>query len=164
MPFTNSAIRRAILGTVATFALAMPALAGDIKVHDPYALSSGAMAKAGAAFMQIMNEGTEDDRLINVKSDIAKMTELHTHEIDDQGVARMMKVEEGFVIPAGGMHSLQRGGDHVMFMGLTQTLAQGDNIALTLVFENAGEMVIDVPVDLVRKPGGAMKMQHNSDN
>ncbi|MCB1368085.1 MAG: copper chaperone PCu(A)C [Rhodobacteraceae bacterium] len=164
MPFTTSLIRRGILGTVATFALAMPALAGDITVHDPYALSSGAMAQAGAAFMQIMNEGPEDDRLIDVRSDIAKMTELHTHEIDAQGVARMMKVEEGFVIPAGGMHSLQRGGDHVMFMGLTQALEHGDSVAVTLVFEKAGEMVIDVPVDLARKPGGGMKMQHKTDN
>ena len=148
-------------GAAALFAL--PAFADSkIMVNDAYARASGMMATAGAAFMQIENHGDEDDQLIDARSDIAKKVELHTHKIDDQGVAKMLHVPEGFTIPAGGMHALARGGDHVMFMGLNDKMEDGKMVTVTLVFEKAGEVTIEVPVDLQRKPmNGAMKMDHS---
>lgn len=65
---------------------------------------------------------------------------------------RMMEVEEGFVIPAGGHHALQRGGDHVMLLGLSAPMTDGDSLPMVLVFETAGEVAVDVPVDLARQP------------
>jgi len=79
------------------------------------------------------------------------------------GVMKMMHVEEGFAVAAGETHMLQRGGDHVMLMGLNQELKQGDTITLTLSFEKAGDMVVEVPVDLARKPAaGGMKHSNHS--
>ncbi|WP_417210790.1 copper chaperone PCu(A)C [Antarctobacter sp.] len=135
-------------GAVA-LSLATPALA-EIVVKDPYARSSGPTAKAGAAFMVIENTGPEDDRLIAVASEIAVRVELHTHKDMGEGVMRMMEVKEGIVVPAGGVHMLQRGGDHVMFMGLTGPMEQGNTVTVTLTFEKAGEMVVEIPVDLER--------------
>lgn len=131
---------------------ALPAMAADIHIHDPFARVSSIMAQSGAAFMMIENRGDSDDRLMAARSDVAARVELHTHVEDDQGVIRMIEVAEGFAIPAGGGHGLYRGGDHVMFMGLTRQLAHGDVVEVTLVFENAGEIVIEVPVDLERQP------------
>ena len=59
---------------------------------------------------------------------------------------RMRHVEDGFEIPAGGTHALERGADHVMFMGLTGGFADGETVTVTLTFENAGDITIDVPV------------------
>ncbi|ASP23137.1 copper chaperone PCu(A)C [Antarctobacter heliothermus] len=143
-------LKTLFVGAVA-LALATPVLA-DIVITDPYARSSGPTAKAGAAFMVIENTGTEDDRLIGVSSEVAVRVELHTHKDMGEGVMRMMEVEEGFAVPAGGTHMLQRGGDHVMFMGLNGPMEQGKTVAVTLIFEKAGEMVVDIPVDLERKP------------
>ena len=132
--------------------LAVPALAGDITVSDAYARASSPVAKSGAAFMTLRNAGDTDDRLVGVSSEAAAKVELHTHKDDGNGVMQMLHVEEGFVVPAGGMHMLERGGDHVMLMGLTGPMSQGDTVTLTLTFENAGDMVVDVPVDLERQP------------
>ncbi len=129
--------------------LAMPA-AAEIVVKDAYARSSNAMA--GAAFMAIENTGPEDDRLIGAASDAAKRVELHTHRDMGGGVMKMMHVEEGFALPAGETHMLMRGGDHVMFMGLNSTMEHGDTVTVTLTFEKAGEQVVEIPVDLERKP------------
>ena len=137
------------------------AFAGDIMVMDPYARSATKVSKSGAAFMTIMNHSATDDRLMAARSDIAKKVELHTHIKSDDGVMRMTHVEEGFNIPANGSHSLARGSDHVMFMGLANPMAQGDEFTLTLVFENAGEVEITVPVDLDRKPGDTA-MSHDN--
>lgn len=143
--------------------LAVPALAQDITVTDAYARSASPVAKSGAAFMVIKNAGDTEDRLIDVRSDAAAKVELHTHKDMGEGVMKMMQVEEGFAIPAQGMHMLARGGDHVMLMGLAQPMKQDDVISITLVFENAGEMVVEVPVDLERQPEqGGHTMKHGS--
>ncbi|WP_171125559.1 MULTISPECIES: copper chaperone PCu(A)C [unclassified Ruegeria] len=141
-----------LLATVAAVTLTTAAWAQDsITVEDAYARSSGKSAKAGAAFMMIQNSGETDDRLIAAESDVAARVELHTHQVDANGVAKMLHVEEGFVIPAGETHMLKRGGDHVMFMGISAPFEQGATVPVTLVFENAGEIVVDIPVDLERK-------------
>ncbi|MBL1436759.1 MAG: copper chaperone PCu(A)C [Rhodobacteraceae bacterium] len=128
---------------------ALPALA-EINIQDPYARASSPAARVGAAFMVISNSGDEDDRLISVSSDAAKRIELHTHVITD-GVAKMMEVEEGFVVPAHGEVLLQRGGYHVMMMGLTAPFVQGETITLNLVFENAGAQTLVVIIDSERQ-------------
>lgn len=137
---------------VALFA-AMPAMA-DIVVKDAYARAANTMA--GAAFMVIENTGPEDDQLIDARSDVAKRVELHTHKDMGDGIMKMMHVEEGFAIPAGAEHALMRGGDHVMFMGLNGPMEQGDMVTVTLVFEKAGEIAVEIPVDLERKQGHGM--------
>ncbi|UWQ13799.1 copper chaperone PCu(A)C [Aliiroseovarius sp. M344] len=151
---------KTILAATAASLVALPALAeGDIMINDAYARAAGMNAMAGAAFFEIMNKGEEDDRLIAAKSDVAKLVELHTHKETAEGVMQMMEVKEGFPVAAGGMHMLQRGGDHVMFMGLNQPFEDGSTISVTLVFEKAGEMTVDIPVDLNRNPMGG-GMQH----
>lgn len=102
--------------------------------------------------MGLLNETDTEDRLIDARSEVAARVEIHTHVEDANGVMRMIKVEDGIRIPAGGMALLERGGDHVMLMGLTAPLAQGDEIDVTLIFEQAGEMTVTIPVDLTRKP------------
>ncbi len=163
---------KTLFAATAAMSFAIPAFAGSmIMVEDAYARAAGMNAVAGAAFMQLMNHGDEDDRLIAVRSEASKRVELHTHIKGDGGVMRMVEVEEGFALPAGGTHMLQRGGDHVMFMGLNQPWHQGDTVSVTLVFEKAGEMAVEIPVDLQRMPAGAAmqmdeshSMQHGKDN
>ncbi|GAA6158645.1 copper chaperone PCu(A)C [Ruegeria sp. HU-ET01832] len=144
-----------LLATLAAATIATAAVAQDsIAVEDAYARSSGKTAKAGAAFMMIENTGDADDRLIAVESEAAARVELHTHEVDANGVAKMIHVEEGFVIPAGEARALKRGGDHVMFMGLTAPFEEGSTVPVTLIFEKAGEVEVDIPVDLKRHDAG----------
>ena len=145
-------LKSTILAASAAAFLAFPAFAQAIAVQDPYARSASAMATTGAAFMVITNTGGAADRLIGVTSDVAEKVELHTHREDANGVMRMIHVEEGFELPEGGEIVMERGGHHVMFMGLKEPMAQGDMIDLTLVFEQAGEVAVQVPVDLERMP------------
>ncbi len=135
----------------ATLALTSAALADGIMVKDPYARSSRPNAPTGAAFMTLMNTSDTDDRLIAARSEAAKRVELHTHIDKGNGVMQMTEIEGGIALPAGGMHEMKRGGDHVMLMGLTAPLVQDETISVTLVFEQAGEIVFEIPVDNDRK-------------
>ncbi|MEO9778097.1 MAG: copper chaperone PCu(A)C [Sedimentitalea sp.] len=149
-------IKSNLLAAATLLTLTGTAWAGDsaanISVMDPYARSSTASSATGAAFMMLKNGTDQDDRLVAVKSDIAERVELHTHIEDANGVMKMREVEGGFEVAAGETHMLKRGGDHVMFLGLKQPLSDGDIIPLTLTFEKAGDVMIEVPVDLARKP------------
>ena len=143
--------RAALVSAVVSTVLATAVFAQDgLKIADPYARAASPNAKAGAAFMIIENHTATEDRLLSASSDVAARVELHTHIDDGNGTMQMREVEDGFVIPAGGAHVLGRGGDHVMFMGLTRSLKEGDTVTVTFTFEKAGEMVVDIPVDLDR--------------
>lgn len=149
-------VRTMLLSVLAAVTLAVPGYAGEtIVVHDAYIRSTTPTSPTGAAFMVLMNHSDSDDTLTGARSDIAKRVEIHTHIQDADGVMRMRQLEGGIVLKAGEMHLLERGGDHVMFMGLTESLEQGAMVTITLEFENAGDMTIDVPVDRERKAGQA---------
>lgn len=138
------------------------ALAGDIQIEDSYARAASPIAKSGAAFMQISNMGAESDTLIAARTDAAMNPELHTHIMED-GIAMMREVEGGILVKAGEMTMLQRGGYHVMLMGLTQPLTHGETITIILTFEKAGEVVIEVPIDNERQgPTAEHKMNMDS--
>ncbi|RMD88470.1 MAG: copper chaperone PCu(A)C, partial [Alphaproteobacteria bacterium] len=129
-------------------------------IEDAYFRMASPMAPSGAAFMVIHNDGDEDDRLIDARSPIARRVELHTHIDMGDGVMKMTHDEDGFEIPAHGSHALARGGDHVMFMGLIDRPAEGATIPLTLVFEKAGEIALEVPVTIGK--GGGMNHDHGA--
>ncbi len=137
-------------------ALSSPSFAGDIAVEGVWARASAGMARAGAAFMTIKNSG-ETDKLVAAKADVSKRVELHTH-LHEDGVMKMRQVEN--IEAAKGMTMLKPGGLHVMFMGLNAPFKAGTNFPLTLVFEKAGEIKVDVKV---RKAGamGAGEMKHD---
>jgi hypothetical protein len=139
----------------------IPALASaQVAIEDPYARAASPSAISGAAFMQIMNMGEAEDRLVAAASDVAERVELHTHVMDGD-VMRMVEVEEGFAVPAGESISLERGGMHVMFLGLNRPLTQGDEVEVTLTFEQAGDVTVTIPVDNERMPAGmGHGMQH----
>lgn len=140
---------------------AAPAFAHQgIHIENPYARTNGGIGATGAIFLEIMNHADTDDRLIGVASDVAEKVELHTHKASADGVMSMSAVPEGVAIAALQGHSLKRGGDHIMLMGLRQDLKDGDVIHLTLSFEHAGKVKVDVPVDNARKPEAADPMDH----
>lgn len=142
----------------------MAAAHDGIHVEDAYARVSGENAKSAAVFMTLVNHSVEDDRLLSVTSDAADRAELHTHTLDANGVMHMGEVTEGFPIAGEKPHMLDRGGDHIMLLGLKQGLKPGDTVTLTLKFARGEELMIEVPVDNDRKPGaaahdmGSMKM------
>lgn len=131
----------------------LPALASaHMVIEDAYARASSPIAVSGAAFMTIFNHSEMDDRLIGVTSTAAERLELHTHITEENGLLRMVEVEEGFAIVAGDTIALERGGMHVMMLGLTNPLVQGEQIEVTFTFEHADPVVQTITIDNERQP------------
>jgi len=123
---------------------------GPLTITDPWARASAGMARAGAAFMTIRNDGTTD-RLISASADISDVVELHTH-IKDGEVMRMRRVD-AIEVTGGTETHLQPGGLHVMFIGLHAPLEEGQTFPLSLTFEAAGTVKVSVTVQGVASMG-----------
>jgi copper(I)-binding protein len=119
---------------------------GTLEIAHPAILTPPAGAKSAAGYLGIVNTGSTADRLLGVETGIAKRAVLHTTEHSDDGVARMVHLD-AINIPANGTVLLEPGGMHIMLMGLTGPLTQGDMIPATLVFERAGEVEIRLSVE-----------------
>ncbi len=154
-------LRRTLAALVAAASLAGSAGAheyklGDLEIGHPYAIETPASAKSGAGYLSITNTGSEPDRLVAVKADFP-MVAVHKTEVDAAGVARMEAVD-GLEIAPGQTVTLEPGGMHVMFMGLTAPWAVGDKIDATLVFEKAGQVDVQFHVQ-ARGEGGTQMDQ-----
>lgn len=133
--------------TLAAIAALMPvaALAHDgMHVNDAYARSANPMT--GAVFMQLENHRDVACTLQAVRSDVAERVELHSHTQKD-GVMKMGRIEGGIQIAPHQSHMLERGGDHVMLLGLTRPLKDGDSFDLTLDFGDCGTESVTATLD-----------------
>jgi periplasmic copper chaperone A len=132
-------------------------VAGDLQIIHPHIPQPFASAKSAGGFMAIVNNGTTPDRLIGIESDIAAKVEVHESRVDAEGVGTMTHVD--FIeIPAGGTVSLEHGGYHVMFMGLTGPLLEGEMRKAVLVFEKAGRVEVEFEID----PPAGMGADHST--
>ena len=99
----------------------------------------------GAFYFTITNNGDESDRLVKIETDMADIVEIHNVEMDD-GVMQMVPMHDGVEIAAGESIVLEPGGFHVMLIGITESMLDGEDFTATLHFENAGEVEITVPI------------------
>lgn len=117
---------------------------GALTITDAFARAAAVPGGASAAYLTVSTAGAAD-RLLSAESPAAARVELHTHELDASGVARMREVP--FIpVSVDAPAVLAPGGLHIMLMGLTAPLVAGDDIALTLTFETAGSVTLTVPV------------------
>lgn len=125
-------------------ALAADYKVGDLTISDPWSRALPPNAPAGAAYFTVTNQGQAQDRLVGAASDVAGKAELHTH-VKSGEMMRMQKVD-AVDIPAGGEATFAPGGNHVMLIGLKRPLKDGEQFPLTLEFEKAGKVQVEVPV------------------
>ncbi len=141
-----AALVLAVCSAQAPAALAHEATAGDIGIAHPWARASLSLeARNGAAYLTVRNAGSRTDRLIGASTHVADRAELHAHETEND-VMKMRPV--GAVeIPPGGTVALEPGGLHVMLLGLRTPLAKGMTFPMTLRFESAGEVDVEVTIE-----------------
>ncbi|MCW5723132.1 MAG: copper chaperone PCu(A)C, partial [Devosia sp.] len=85
------------------------------------------------------------DRLIAASAPIAKETQIHEMAMEGD-VMKMRQLADGIVLPPGETVTLKPGGLHIMFMGLNTSLVEGEIVPVTLTFENAGTITIDMAI------------------
>jgi copper(I)-binding protein len=151
--------RRLFLAAVVSV-LALPAMAhdykiGSIEITTPWTRATPPSARTGGGFMTITNKGTVADRLVAARSNASDKVEVHEMQMDGS-VMRMRELAKGLEIPPGATVMLKPGSYHIMFMELKAPLAKDAKVPVTLVFEKAGSIDIQLDVQAM----GAMPQGH----
>lgn len=139
--------------------------AGPIMIDQPWARATPPGAQTAAAYLTIMNHGTEDDVLVAASSPQADRVEFHETTMTG-GVMRMRPATRGLAVPAHGTIELKPdGGYHLMLGGLKAPLRSGTMLPVTLRFAKAGPIDVVFAVEPIgaRGPsaGAAPEHQHH---
>lgn len=102
---------------------------------------------ASAAYMVLVNNSANADAIVKAESDVAKTVELH-NVIMENNVMQMRQVE-AIEVPANGQVELKPGGFHVMLIGLTRDLKEGEEVVIKLTTRSGKTIEVKAPV---RKP------------
>ena len=122
-----------------------PVVAGSLAITQAWTRATPPGAATGAGYLTISNSGETSDRLLSVASTQAAIGEIHQMTmVDDRMVMR--PVADGLVIPAGGTVVLEPGGLHFMFVQLGAGFVEGSIVTVSLTFEIAGFVEIDLIV------------------
>jgi copper(I)-binding protein len=130
--------------------------ADSVRAHGAFARAVAPGQTNSAAFMELTNEGRDDHALVAAESNACRAVELHTHLVED-GMMKMRPVDR-IELRAGGVTRLEPGGLHVMLIGLERALSAGDEVGITLVFEDGSRKRVTAPVRGVR--GGTHRSRH----
>ena len=124
-----------------------PAEGPAISVEGVWGRPSPKVAAAGAFYMVIQNEGSQDDKLVGGSSPACEFVELHEAYLTEEGAMGMRPVTGGVIeIPAGGEAELKPGGLHVMCINKLADFEVGAMLDLTLEFEQTGKMTLEVEI------------------
>ncbi|MGQ0531809.1 MAG: copper chaperone PCu(A)C [Caulobacteraceae bacterium] len=115
-----------------------------IELREARAAPTPSGVEVSAGYLTVDNNTSVDDRLLRVTSPRAQRVEIH--EMIMNGAVMRMRPMETLTIPAHERVILAPGGAHLMFYGVTQPFAEGEEIPVQLTFETAGEVNIVLPV------------------
>lgn len=154
MRYVYAALAALALAAATALLQARPAAAheyraGAIHIDHPVVTPTPGGRNVTAGYFTLHNSADTPDQLVGASSPLAGRVEIHRTSRSEAGVMRMELLPEGVALPAGEAVVFRRGGLHLMLLEVTRPLAEGDEVPLTLVFENAG--AVDV-VAMVERP------------
>ena len=129
--------------------------AGTIYIVAPFSRALPPISKNGAVYLTLTNHGHLSDQLIGAATPIAEYTEIHTHRMED-GMMKMRKVDQ-VELPHNEEVTFVPGGNHIMLIGLSQTLKEGERFSLMLHFKEAGQTIVEVIIEAA----GATSASHS---
>ena len=155
MTISRSLLSLALAFLCTTGALAHGYKLGSLEIGHPWARATPPSAMAGGGFLTVTNKGSEPDRLISAKSPAAARVEIHEMKMDGN-IMRMRELEKGLEIPPGATVTLAPGGFHLMMMELKGPLTKDSKVPMTLTFEKAGVIEVELAVEAM----GASPPEH----
>jgi copper(I)-binding protein len=119
---------------------------GPIEIRRAWARSTSTSDLTAGGFFTIVNKGAAADRLVAVSSPVVSRIEIHAIKVVGADIA-MRPLENGIAIPADSTVTLKPRGYHLMMIGLKAPVAVGATVPVTLVFEGAGAVDVELTVE-----------------
>src|SRR6516162_11900768 len=138
--------KRFLLTLLAGLLWAATAGAADsaIKIDKAWARATMQPGATGVVYLTVSNSGPAADRLVSVSSPVAAGAGLHIMLME--GTVMQMRPVDALDVKPGDTVQLKPGGLHIMLTNLKEALKQGQHFPLTLDFEKAGRVEVEVTV------------------
>ena len=117
---------------------------GKLSIVEPWARATIGQGKNGVAYLTVVNHGETADRLLAVTTPVARKAGLHTHLME--GGMMKMRPLEAIEVKGRASAILKPGSLHIMLMGLKAPLKEGATFPMTLTFERAGSVEVEVHI------------------
>ncbi|MXW04581.1 MAG: copper chaperone PCu(A)C [Gemmatimonadetes bacterium] len=118
--------------------------ADDLEIDGAWVRATPPNRDVTAAYLVIRNRSDQPRELLSVETPAAAYTELHAmRQVDD--MMEMDKIE-GVVVPAQGEAALEPGGNHIMLFGVSNPLEEGEEVTLTLRFDDQSARTVTAEV------------------
>ena len=120
----------------------------SVAVRDAWVRALPGSAPATAVYMTLVNGTDTEDHLVAVESSACGSLELHETTMSSDGTMSMHQIgREGIPMPPGRAVVLESGGIHVMCLEPSVPLTAGTTIAVTLRFDLAEPVSLEIPVE-----------------
>ena len=121
---------------------------GGVAVQDPWTNATLRLAAGNAVYLTVRNTGAAPLKLTGASSPKGSAT-LHESIAGADGVVRMMRLLSLEIAP-GETAAFKPEGMHIMLTGLAVGLRENETVPLTLMFENADAVTVEVMVESTR--------------
>jgi copper(I)-binding protein len=118
---------------------------GRLVISDPWARAVSEASPECGGFFAVTNKGEVADRLVSASSPLAERIEIHAIRVVGADI-KMRPLPDGLRIPAGTALTLKPRGYHLLMLGMKVPLARGASLPVTLVFDNAGSVEIELEI------------------
>ncbi|MEX2476681.1 copper chaperone PCu(A)C [Marinobacter sp.] len=117
-----------------------------VSIEHPWSRPTPPGTPMGVGYMAITNSSDRDITLISVTTPRAGKVTIHESLMTD-GIMRMKPLTAGLPIPAGETVELKPHGYHMMLEKLTAPLEEGERVPLTLDFDGADDLDVELNVE-----------------
>jgi len=130
--------------------IATPALAHDysnenVTIDHPWSRPTPPGVPVGVGYMAITNHSDKDITFTSATTPRANNVSIHESAMKD-GNMTMRPLKDGLTIPAGDTVELKPHSYHLMLEELAAPLKEGESIPLTVTFEGAETMEVELKV------------------
>ena len=119
---------------------------GALTIDHPWSRPTPPGTPMGVGYLSISNGGQAPVILVGASTPRAERVSIHETSMHE-GVMRMQPVSGGLTIPAGETVELKPHSFHLMLEQLTAPLQEAERIPLTLRFEGAESITVELNVE-----------------
>ena len=131
---------------IATPAMAHEYATGNVTIDHPWSRPTPPGVPMGVGYMAITNHGDSDITFTSASTPRAESVSIHESTMND-GTMSMRPLKDGLTIPAGKTVELKPHSYHLMLEKLEGRLKEGERVPLTVNFDGAETMEVELKVE-----------------
>ena len=153
----------ALLAVMPMAATAHEYVKETVHIDHPWSRPTPPGTPMGAGYLVIKNAGDTDITLVGAQTPRAENVTIHESMMHN-GMMSMKPLKGGLRVPAGETVELKPHGYHLMLEQLASPLQEGERIPLTLDFEGAGSVAVELTVESLDTGDKAMGSDSGMDH